>query len=549
MLKLCLGDIADAAKRAEWDAAGVKLPRFDCSAMRGETMADPVWLHFGVGNIFRSFVAPLSQKLLDKGLCGRGVVAVEPFDYEIVDKIYEPYDNLSLLAGLKPDGACDYELTASIAGALKADFSDEAQAAAIRKIFRSPGLQLVSLTITEKGYALKGIDGSFLPVAARDIESGPDGGGADGREGGGNSDRAGGGADGREGGGNSDRAGGGADGREGGGNSDRAGDGADGREGNGNSDRAGDGADGREGGCNGARADEQSRGGAPARPKPPLRHCMSILAAMLLERYRAGAYPVAIVSMDNFSHNGAQLKASVLEIARAWQRKGFVGEGFAGYLGDEGKVAFPWTMIDKITPRPAESVRRRLASAGLDLPPVVTDKGTFIAAFVNAEIPQYLVVEDSFPNGRPPLEEAGVLFADRETVNNVERMKVTTCLNPLHTALAVFGCLLGYKLIADEMRDAGLRGLVERIGYDEGMPVVPAQSVIDPSAFLREVLTERLPNPFMPDTPQRIATDTSLKLSIRYGETIKSYMARDDLDARRLACIPLVLAAWCRYLL
>lgn len=63
-----------------------------------------------------------------------------------------------------------------------------------------------------------------------------------------------------------------------------------------------------------------------------------------------------------------------------------------------------------------------------------------MTGFVNAEGPQYL--EDRFPNGRPPLEKAGVYMTDRDTVNQVERMKATTCLNPLHTALAVYGCLL-----------------------------------------------------------------------------------------------------------
>ena len=88
--------------------------------------------------------------------------------------------------------------------------------------------------------------------------------------------------------------------------------------------------------------------------------------------------------------------------------------------------------------------------------PVETSKHTFIAPFVNAEGPQYLVVEDRFPNGRPALEKAGVYMTDRDTVNQTERMKVTTCLNPLHTALAVYGCLLGYRKIADEMKDPEL---------------------------------------------------------------------------------------------
>ena len=130
--------------------------------------------------------------------------------------------------------------------------------------------------------------------------------------------------------------------------------------------------------------------------------------------------------------------------------------------------------------------------------PIVTEKNTFIAPFVNAEKPQYLVIEDNFPNGRPPLEEAGVYMTDRETVNNTEKMKVMTCLNPLHTALAVYGCLLGYNSIADEMKDNELRALVEKIGYDEGMPVVIDPKIINPSDFIHEVVEKRLPNPFVP---------------------------------------------------
>lgn len=140
-------------------------------------------------------------------------------------------------------------------------------------------------------------------------------------------------------------------------------------------------------------------------------------------------------------------------------------------------------------------------------------------------------------------------MTDRETVNMTERMKVTTCLNPLHTALAVYGCLLGYKSIADEMKDKDLVALIEHIGYDEGMPVVTDPGIIKPMDFIKEVVEERLPNPFIPDMPQRIATDTSQKVSIRFGETIKSYMARPDMDASSLTYIPLALAGWLRYLL
>lgn len=180
---------------------------------------------------------------------------------------------------------------------------------------------------------------------------------------------------------------------------------------------------------------------------------------------------------------------------------------------------------------------------------IVTKFNTYTAPFVNSEETGYLVVEDDFPNGRPPLEKAGIVFTDRETVDKVEKMKVCTCLNPLHTALAVYGCMLGYTSIHAEMKDTELSKLIETMCYQEAMPVVVNPQVIEPKEFAEAVLKLRLPNPFMPDAPQRIACDTSQKLPIRFGETIRLYVERDDLNPQDLTLIPLVLAGWCRYLM
>ena len=265
----------------------------------------------------------------------------------------------------------------------------------------------------------------------------------------------------------------------------------------------------------------------PARPASYI----GKVAALLYARYKAGEKPVAMVSTDNCSHNGEKLYGAISAYADEWVKNGLVESGFKAYINDENKVSFPWSMIDKITPRPDASVEDILKKDGLeDLEPVVTSKKTFIAPFVNAEETEYLVIEDKFPNGRPALDKVGVIFTDRETVNKVERMKVTTCLNPLHTALAVYGCLLGYTKISDEMKDEDLVKLVKTLGYKEGLPVVTNPGVLDPKEFIDTVVNVRVPNPFMPDTPQRIATDTSQKLAIRYGETIKSYIA--DLTSR-----------------
>ena len=107
--------------------------------------------------------------------------------------------------------------------------------------------------------------------------------------------------------------------------------------------------------------------------------------------------------------------------------------------------------------------------------------------------------------------------------------------------------MLGYTLISAETADPDLRSFIQKLGYIEAMPVVTDPGVLNPYEFIGTVINRRLPNPFMPDAPQRIATDTSQKLPIRFGETIKKYVAR-GLDMDNLVLIPLTLAGYARYL-
>ena len=363
--------------RAGWEKAGVRLPAFDVEQMRKKTEEAPIWVHFGAGNIFRAFIAVLQQRLLDEGLSDRGIIAADTFDVDNIRMIYGGYDNLTLSVTLNADATIDKEIVASVSEAVVAQPGERADYERLLQAFAAPSLQMISFTITEKGYALRQMDGSYLKVVEEDLANGPE----------------------------------------------------------------------------------------------KARHAMTIVTALLYHRYQNGKVPLAVVSMDNCSHNGEKLQNSILEVARAWQISGFVPKEFVRWLSDETQVSFPWSMIDKITPRPAPEVQRMLEETGIEaVAPLETPRGTFVAPFVNAEKAQYLVVEDKFPNGRPPLEKAGVYFTDRETVNKTERMKVTTCLNPLHTALAVYGCLLGYTLIREEMKDEDLVKLIRRLGYQEGLP-------------------------------------------------------------------------------
>lgn len=278
------------------------------------------------------------------------------------------------------------------------------------------------------------------------------------------------------------------------------------------------------------------------------KHLMSIVTSMLYKRFKDIGKGLTLLSLDNCSQNGDRIKESVMLVAKSWNEAGKVEDDFITYL--ESDVSFPWTMIDKITPRPAKEVKDYVEGLGFEeMDPVITSKNTYIAPFVNSEETEYLVIEDDFKNGRPDFTKAGVYLTDRDKVNKVEKMKVTTCLNPLHTTLATYGCVLGYGSIADEMKDEDLVSLIKKIGYDEALPVVVDPEILNPKDFIDEVINVRLPNPFIPDTPQRIATDTSQKMAIRFGETIKSYIEDEDKDVKDLKYIPLAIAGWVRYLL
>lgn len=284
-------------------------------------------------------------------------------------------------------------------------------------------------------------------------------------------------------------------------------------------------------------------------PKAP-KNNMASLTALMFARFEAGKYPMALLSTDNFSQNGEKLEKSVLTIAEGWAEHGLVPSEFIDYLKDDKAVSFPLSMIDRITPNPSEAVSEKLKEDGFDDYKIYHTPGhTNIAAFTNTEEVHYLVVEDDFPNGRPALDKAGVILTDRDTVNDADEMKVTTCLNPLHTALAVNGSLLGFNSIAKEVSDKDMLNLIKQIGYVEGLPVVKDPKVINPKTFIDQLVNKRLPNPYIPDMPQRIASDTSQKLSVRYGVTIQHYIDDPNRDPKDLHFIPLVLATWCRYLM
>ena len=256
-----LTDIKNGNLSAEWAEKGYELPKFDVEAVKAKTHAEPTWVHFGAGNIFRAFPAAILNDALNSGKYDRGVIVAESFDYEIIDKAYQPYDNLSLLVCLKSTGDIEKKVIASVTESLKADYSFGADWARLVEIFQAPSLQMISFTITEKGYG----------VAPADLE----------------------------------------------------------------------------------------RGLTPVL-------AMGKVTALLYERFKAGALPLTVQSMDNCSHNGDKVKAAVFAYASKWVEQGLVPAEFLAYVKDETKITFPWSMIDKITPRPDAKVQKMLADDGFE---------------------------------------------------------------------------------------------------------------------------------------------------------------------------------------
>ena len=137
----------------------------------------------------------------------------------------------------------------------------------------------------------------------------------------------------------------------------------------------------------------------------------------------------------------------------------------------------------------------------------------------------------------------------RRTICGNDNIFSSVILGQAQRVPGIFG-YSGHTLsVTLRLNDKELTGLIRHIGYDEGMKVVTDPGILSPKAFIDEVIEKRLPNPFMPDTPQRIATDTSQKIVVRFGETMKSYMASSELDCSSLVYIPLAIAGWLRYLL
>ncbi|MDP9430083.1 MAG: mannitol dehydrogenase family protein [Actinomycetota bacterium] len=246
------------------------------------------------------------------------------------------------------------------------------------------------------------------------------------------------------------------------------------------------------------------------------------LVEALDRRRRAGVAPFTVVSCDNLHRNGEVARASVVGLARLRD------EVLARWIDD--RVAFPSSMVDRITPQTCPDERAALAARyGVDDRwPVVTEP--FSQWFI----------EDTFSNGRPPLNEVGVRFV--ADVGDYELMK-TRLLNAGHSALGHLGSLAGYTRMDELMGDPVFVSYAERLMDDEVTPLLPQPDGVDLAVYKRTLL-HRFANPAIADQLARLCRRSSAKLPQHVLPSLRQTLA----GGRPAPLLTLAVAGWCRYL-
>ncbi len=244
-----------------------------------------------------------------------------------------------------------------------------------------------------------------------------------------------------------------------------------------------------------------------------------ILVEALARRKAAGIAPFAVMSCDNLPSNGETVKRIVSKFAQL--RDPALGEWV-------GQVAFPGTMVDRIVPSTTDADRAMIGEliGAEDAWPIMTEPFT------------QWVIEDHFPDGRPPFERAGAQMVG--DVEPFERMKLRM-LNGSHSTMAYLGYLAGYEYISDVMGDEDFVRLIHGLMTEEVMPTLDMPGV-DLGAY-RDQLLERFRNPALKHRTWQIAMDGSQKLPQRLLGTIRDRIAAGEPFER----LGLGVAAWMRY--
>ena len=239
---------------------------------------------------------------------------------------------------------------------------------------------------------------------------------------------------------------------------------------------------------------------------------ISRLCALLYERYLHGnRTPLALVSLDSFSENGDRLQHAVYGVVSEWVKRELVEDGFWLYVISPDHVSYPWTYCD--------------------------------TSVMNQQM-RCFYIEDSFPNSRPPLEKAGIVFGERDTVIKARHMKENICCDPLIASLAAAGTLKGYADGAAAMKDRRIARFIKRMAYTECLPAADGYGSVNSEQYISDILRIRLRTPVVTGSLQSILHDWSDRIYPLFNEILRGYSSDCGKDADRLVCLPFVLAAW-----
>lgn len=255
-----------------------------------------------------------------------------------------------------------------------------------------------------------------------------------------------------------------------------------------------------------------------AHPDTPVSAPGMLVAAL---RRRRGD-PFTVMSCDNLSENGHAVKTVVVQFAR------LVDTELAAWI--ETEVAFPCTMIDRITP----------ATTPADLDDAQRITGMFDALPVACEPFRQWVIEDTFASGRPAWDAAGAQLVDDVMPFELAKLRM---LNGAHSTIAYLSVLSGYETVAAAISDPDLKALIHALLTDEITPTLPSLPTLDLAAY-RDALLERFANAALAHRCLQIAADGSKKIPQRLLAPIADRM-RAGQPFRRLA---LGVAAWMRFI-
>lgn len=255
--------------------------------------------------------------------------------------------------------------------------------------------------------------------------------------------------------------------------------------------------------------------------KDPRRTAFGAILAALKARRAAGLPPFTVMSCDNLPGNGEVTRAAVAGLAR------LSDPALADWV--EAEVAFPNGMVDRITPATGPREREMAAGFGLANDPVP----------VTCEPFRQWVVEDNFPQGRPPLEKVGVTFTPH--VHAFEKMKIRI-LNGGHATIAYPGGLMGIEYVHQAMAHPLILGFLNRVETEEIIPYVPPVPDTAIPDYYR-LIVQRFSNPEVADTERRLCLDGSNRQPKFILPSLRDALAAGG----RIDGLALVSALWCRY--